>query len=87
VEALIARLAEEAFPLGVQDDQDSEQYEDIDDIDSSVIPEDDIPTTTFLSGDTPEDEGPTADIGIEGVLVQGESDPISYCGAWLHAHL
>lgn len=45
MEALIARLAEEAFPLGVQDDQDSEQYEDIDDIDSSVIPEDDIPTT------------------------------------------
>lgn len=44
-----------------------------------------FPPLTFLSGDTPEDEGPTADIGIEGVLVQGESDPISYCGAWLHA--
>ena len=65
METLIPKSAEDDFPLGVdlQDDQDSEQYEDIDDINDSVIPEDDIPTTTFLSGDTLEGEGLSADMG------------------------
>ena len=53
MEALIPKSAEDTFPLGIdlQDDQDSEQY-DVDDIDDSVILEDDIPATTFPSGDT-----------------------------------
>ena len=62
METLIPKSAEDTFPLGIdlQDDQDSEQYDDIDDIND-----------TFLGGDTLEGEGLSADMGT-GI---GENQP------------